>query len=336
MTDLFAEPLDRLLADRAPPEQLRRFLKGTVLEPIDSAIAELGYETALVDESAEGLGLQLCELTAMLITLGRRLSPLPLGHTIVARALLARADVCVETGHILLLTPSVTPEGQILAPATPLALAATHALLDLGARHALVALNQAEVRPCAPALSLAADLKWTNLPQDAAVIDAPAGPLRPTAAALGAATIAGCIAGTLELTTSYASTRRQFGKPLIEFQAIQQQLAVLVEETAATAMAAAIGCNASGPLADPIRAGIAKMRASSAAVRASSIAHAIHGAIGFSEEYDLQLFTRRLAEERLANGGELHWAESIGRTRLADDEVSTVAFVHKVTDSVAD
>jgi acyl-CoA dehydrogenase len=336
MTDIFAEPLDRLLADCATPERLRRFLNGATLKPLDSAIAELGYETALVDEGAEGLGLQLCELTAMLITLGRRLSPLPLGHTIVARALLARADVSVETGHILLLTPVVTPEGQILAPATPLALGATHALLDLGARHALVALDQAEVRPSAPALSLAADLGWTSLPQDAVVIDNPAGPLRPTTAALGAATIAGCIAGTLDLTASYASTRRQFGKTLIEFQAIQQQLAVLAEEAAATAMAAAIGCDASGPLANPVRAGIAKMRASVAAARASSIAHAIHGAIGFSEEYDLQLFTRRLSEERLANGGELYWAESIGRERLVDDEASTVAFVHKITDRFAD
>ena len=41
-------------------------------------------------------------------------------------------------------------------------------------------------------------------------------------------------------------------------------------------------------------------------------------AIGISEEYDLQLFTRRLYEWRLADGSESYWNRLLGQARLAD------------------
>ena len=328
MNDILAEPLDRLLADRLTPEALRGVLNGSGLEGLRMQIAELGYEDALITEDAGGLGLQLSDLTPMLIALGRRLCPVPLGQTIVARAILSQGGVNAPSGDILLLTP-IQQQERIVAQAVPLALSAKHALLDVGEQLALVDIASAEVRPSAKGFSLAADLEWSRLPVDAVTLRSP-GPLAPTAAALGAAVIAGSIAGALELTAGYAGTRRQFGKAIADFQAIQQQLAVLAEEAAASAMAATIGCDGAGPLADPFAAAVAKMRASRAAASASSIAHGVHGAIGFSEEYDLQLFTRRMAEERIANGGEVYWAEQIGAMRLADGlEASTVAFVRQ-------
>lgn len=336
MTDLLAEPLDRLLADQVGPEALRKILHGGPLEPVKNDLAQLGYEDALVDEADDGLGLQLTDLAAMLVALGRRMCPVPLGQSVVARALLARAGIPRDIGHTLLLTPARGPDGHLSAMATPLALGATHALLDLGSSQALVSLATAIVVPIAPGLSLAADLVWNRLPADASIIEAPLGPLRPTAALLAAAAIAGMIAGVVDLTSLYSATRCQFGKPIADFQAIQQQLAVLAEEAAAAAMAAAIGCDGPGPLANPFAAGVAKMRTSMAAARVSSIAHAVHGAMGFSEEYDLQLFSRRLAEERLANGSEAYWAEEIGRAHLADGAGSSVEFVRRKVDRLAE
>jgi alkylation response protein AidB-like acyl-CoA dehydrogenase len=67
-----------------------------------------------------------------------------------------------------------------------------------------------------------------------------------------------------------------------------------------------------------MRVACAKARTSEAAVAAAAIAHAVHGAIGVTEEHDLQLYTRRLWAWRLDFGTEAYWAGVIGRRVLGD------------------
>jgi alkylation response protein AidB-like acyl-CoA dehydrogenase len=74
---------------------------------------------------------------------------------------------------------------------------------------------------------------------------------------------------------------------------------------------------------------MAKSRTSEAAVLVASIAHALHGAIGITEEYDLQLLTRRLHEWRIAHGSEAHWNAWIGHSVLASNR-SIADFVRSV------
>ncbi len=62
---------------------------------------------------------------------------------------------------------------------------------------------------------------------------------------------------------------------------------------------------------------MAKARASEAAPLVADTAHALHGAIGITEEYDLQLYTRRLHEWRMAHGAESHWHRVVGEQVLA-------------------
>jgi enoyl-CoA hydratase/carnithine racemase len=64
------------------------------------------------------------------------------------------------------------------------------------------------------------------------------------------------------------------------------------------------------------RAAMAKARTSEAAVLVANHAHALHGAIGVTEEYGLQLFTRRLHEWRMAHGSEAYWNQRIGEELL--------------------
>jgi hypothetical protein len=59
------------------------------------------------------------------------------------------------------------------------------------------------------------------------------------------------------------------------------------------------------------------------------MAHALHGAIGIAEEYDLQLLTRRLHEWSMAHGSEAHWNAWIGNSVLASD-ASIADFVRSV------
>ena len=136
----------------------------------------------------------------------------------------------------------------------------------------------------------------------------------------------------LEVSIRYAGERKQFGKPIGKFQAIQQQLAVLGELAAASAMAAELACDARGTALDSMRVACAKARASEAASAAAAIAHAVHGAIGVTAEHDLQLFTRRLWTWRLDFGSEVYWTRAIGSRVLGGKDRS--AWEHIVNASI--
>jgi hypothetical protein len=129
--------------------------------------------------------------------------------------------------------------------------------------------------------------------------------------------IAGAICGALTLSIEYTRQRQQFGKPLASFQAIQQQLAVLAEEAAASRAAASAAARAADRGLAKFEIASAKLRANIAAGQAASIAHQVHGAIGFTKEYDLQKFTRRLWTWRSEYGNDRHWADEIGKLAAA-------------------
>ncbi|WP_240464963.1 acyl-CoA dehydrogenase family protein, partial [Pseudomonas aeruginosa] len=77
----------------------------------------------------------------------------------------------------------------------------------------------------------------------------------------------------------------------------------------AARMAAQLAFQGSDALPGPLLAALGKARASQAVPQVADIAHAVHGAIGVTEECDLQLYTRRLREWRLAGGSESYWHE---------------------------
>lgn len=72
-------------------------------------------------------------------------------------------------------------------------------------------------------------------------------------------------------------------------------------------------------------------RCSEAALAVAELAHAIHGAIGFTEEYDLQLFTRRLHAWRQTAGSESYWHDVAGQALLAHTGL-TLDLVRGITD----
>ena len=67
----------------------------------------------------------------------------------------------------------------------------------------------------------------------------------------------------------------------------------------------------SGNLAFHVAA--AKIRAGEAAGIAAGLAHAVHGAIGFTYEHSLHFATRRLWSWRAEFGGESRWSAELGR-----------------------
>jgi len=123
----------------------------------------------------------------------------------------------------------------------------------------------------------------------------------------------------LELTTRYAVEREQFGRPIARFQAVQNHLVRVAEETACARVSsdvAAAALAAGQPQAADWTA-MASVTVSGAARVVSAGAHQVHGAMGMTREYPLALFTRRLWSWRAEYGSERAWQRLVGRTVAA-------------------
>lgn len=123
-------------------------------------------------------------------------------------------------------------------------------------------------------------------------------------------------AKVLELSVAHARTRVQFGRPLVRFQAVQQHLAVLAGHALAARAAVDEAQDREG---DDLAAALAKVRTGQAATEVARIAHQLHGAIGFTDEHPLHLFTRPLWRWRDEFGTEDEWAAWAGE-RLAGSD----------------
>ena len=131
------------------------------------------------------------------------------------------------------------------------------------------------------------------------------------------------------MTLQYCNDRVQFGKSLGKFQAVQHHLSVMAEHTAAASMAAEAAFQGTEKIPTLLTAAIAKSRTSEAVVLVASIAHALHGAIGVTEEYDLQLLTRCLHDWRMAHGSEAYWNTVVGQ-QVLDSDMPLSDFVRTV------
>jgi acyl-CoA dehydrogenase len=128
-----------------------------------------------------------------------------------------------------------------------------------------------------------------------------------------AVAMSGAIDGALELTVAYVQERRQFGRPIGAFQAVQQELALMAGEAAAAR--AAVDAAIAQP--DLAHVAAAKVRAGEAAGVVARIAHQLHGAIGYTQEHELHTRTRPLWAWRDEHGNEDVWARRLGEWAVA-------------------
>ena len=108
--------------------------------------------------------------------------------------------------------------------------------------------------------------------------------------------------GALEMATTYAKDRKQFGKPIADFQAVQWMLA----DSKTELDAAALLTYRAAWLADQGQrhskeASMAKLYASEAATRACNRALQIHGGYGYTREFNVE---RHLRDAKLCEIGE--------------------------------
>jgi alkylation response protein AidB-like acyl-CoA dehydrogenase len=103
----------------------------------------------------------------------------------------------------------------------------------------------------------------------------------------------GIAEGALKLATEYAQIRKTFGKPICEHQAIQLKIGEMATRARAARLLTLDAAEAfdRGERCD-LEAGMAKFHASEAALENSIESMRIHGAYGYSKEYDIERLYR--------------------------------------------
>ena len=313
---MFAEAIEDILRDQCTPAAVRAIEAGGSPVALWEALAGAGFLDLLAPEEAGGAGLPLPELFAVLAHFGRYAVPLPIGQAIVARGVVA-PGVELPAG-LLTLAPALRrgPGGAISCPLVPFGAIAEHVLAADGDQLLLLDARHARRQAAPVHHSQVATLAWDHAGEK---VQGDATALAAFAAALHAAMLAGAMTRVFEMTLAYCNERVQFGRSLGKFQAVQHQLSVMAELVAAVAIGAESAFQHDGRAPRLLPAAVAKARASEAAVEVANTAHALHGAIGVTEEYDLQLLTRRLHEWRMAHGSERYWNALVGRQVLAAD-----------------
>lgn len=139
-----------------------------------------------------------------------------------------------------------------------------------------------------------------------------------------AAEMVGGMQRTLELSVEYAKTRKQFGKPIGSFQAVQHQCADMYLETESARSAAyyaAWALEVNAPDA-AVAVSIAKMYASDASRTVGNRGIQIHGGMGFTWQNDLHLYYRHAKASETAFGDATYHRERIARLVIDAGAVS--------------
>lgn len=311
---MFLEAIDKLLADHATPAAIRRLESDASDGALWNAVAQAGFLDLLRSEEQGGAGLALGELFPLLECLGRYGVPLPIAQTIVARATVPD----LPDGMASIATQCQRPDaGGLRCLHVPAGAVAAHVLVCDGERVLRLAAGAARREPVGDPRGLVAHLAWAD---DAAIVvarETGGRDLLAYAAALTSALLSGAMQRAFEMALVQCNNRVQFGKSIGKFQAIQQQVSVMAEHVLAASIAAESAFRGPGPAPAWLAAAVAKSRTSEAAGLVAATTHAVHGAIGMTDEFDLAILTRRLHAWRVQYGGEMLWNRYIGSEVLA-------------------
>jgi acyl-CoA dehydrogenase len=291
-------------------------------------VEELGLPALLVPEEAGGAGGCAEDALAIARELGRFAVALPLAESLLAHEALAAAGLERPAGA-LTLALEVEPGAKLDAERglfrgalanVPWGAEAAGVVAVIGSPPVprIALLSPAHASAIARGTNLAEEPRATLRFEDARAASAPAREHAATrlferAALLRTGQLAGALAATLARTVAHATSRVQFGKPIGQFQAVQQLAARMGSEAAAADCAAAAAFRAADCGDASFEIACAKLRANLAADFCAAGAHQIHGAIGFTREQDLRLFTQRLLAWRAELGNDRFWAERLGR-----------------------
>ncbi|MEV4682289.1 acyl-CoA dehydrogenase family protein [Streptomyces kurssanovii] len=306
----FARSLDGMLTAADTASVVRAWAAGDTApgRALWSRLAEAGVFALAVPQQHDGLGPLPVELTVAFTEMGRHAVPGPLVETVAAAAFLDRlGDEAVAAAWLPGIASGRTAASLCrLSDDSPYALDAhaADAVFVVEGDTVRLAAAAGPVQPSAdPARRPARPLGGTVLargPEVAAAAAHAAG----VAALMTAAQALGLGRTLLARTVEYARQRTQFGVAIGSFQTVKHRLAdtlIALEFSQPLVQAAAVVLAARDPESDRAIAA-AKVTACEAACAAARTALQIHGALGYTEEFDLSLWIRKARPLRSAWG----------------------------------
>lgn len=333
LREMLLDANERLLTDYCTKEVVLAAEDGVWAATLWQALTDAGISNALAPEDAGGCGLDLGEALRLAGAAAGFSAPIPIGEHFLATWMLARAGIAMPEGPATVAPTNLRDQLVLqrngnqwrltgVARRIPWARYASNVIVLASFEGkdsiAVVPASGYAIKPGSNIAREARDtLAFDALLGEDSVAPAIEGAGRMQQHALGAALrtaqMASALARTLDVTVRYAQDRVQFGRPISKFQAVQHNLAVLASQAAAAQAAADIALESLEPEIDPLNIGAAKARAGEAASIGAALAHQVHGAIGFTKEYELNLSTRRLWSWRDEFGNEAEWSLSVGR-----------------------
>ena len=315
LADMIERLFDRHLDDGAQA----RARQGEWLAGIWAEVEEMGLPLALLSEEQGGFGLDPAEQGEALRLLGRHAVPLPLAETMGANRLLALAGLPLADAAAGLARADhlTVADGRLTGEVARVAWGENLDCLALAVGDTLYRVPRSGWQVIAPGHALNFQPRPT-LQIDWAIDASAPSPHCPMAegATVRAFQIAGALAAALDMTIEHTGTRVQFGKTLSKFQAVQHELAKLAGECACATAAADVAAEALAR-GDVLGVAAGSLRAREAAGAGASIATQMHGAIGFTREHRLHLYTTSLWTWRDDFGGQVALAKLLGQAALS-------------------
>ncbi|WIW50247.1 acyl-CoA dehydrogenase family protein (plasmid) [Bradyrhizobium sp. 62B] len=328
---VMTEQVGRLLASEVSVERLTAIERGDAVPALWGKFAELGLPSAMVPEDAGGIGLDIAQGMLLIRLCGYHAAPAPLAETMVSLHLWTRVGGQPVPGQVTFASPRagrlrVEPAGSRLRVHGKLTRAPwcsdghLLAVVEGRAGHSIALLPASALETISrksianePRGDVTVDLTLEQsakrvLPIDVRAID----DVLQLGALMRAQQMVGAMQRVLDVSITYAQERVQFGRPISKFQAVQHMLASCATEYAAASAAAEQAAGSWGRAGQELAVAVAKSRCGEAAGHIAATAHQIHGAIGFTKEYALHHFTRRLWSWRDEFGSETFWQGRLG------------------------
>jgi alkylation response protein AidB-like acyl-CoA dehydrogenase len=292
------DAVEALLAKHAGPERAVELQVDDAYDhALHQALEEAGFlEIGLVD------GAGWLEAVLVVEAVARAAGTVSIGASaVVAPALLAR----VPRGAVAL---AGGEEGELIRHAVQ----ASCALLDGGEEAILVPLEGSPATPVATNYVVPMGRLPGSLPEGERLGPGSGELLRRFWRLAIAAECVGAMRAALDLTVEYVTNRRQFGRPVGSFQALQHRLAeceVLVQGGRWLTLRAAHRA------ASAEDAALAAAHTAGTALRVFNEMHQMTGAMGFTREHPLHIWTTRLHVLRHELGGARLHRQAAARAR---------------------
>jgi alkylation response protein AidB-like acyl-CoA dehydrogenase len=138
---------------------------------------------------------------------------------------------------------------------------------------------------------------------------------------VGAGTVAlGLAQGAFEKALAFVKERKQFGRPIAEFQGLQWMLADMAVALNAARLSLHQAALSADPFPDPLLAAQAKIIASETANNVTNQALQLFGARGYSRDYPLERMVRDARMFTIA-GGTAQVLRTLVASRILDTKI---------------